>query len=502
MKERSYREWDCVRGWSLYTDNPNDKPKSEKIVEATSALLRINDVPGEGKEAWREGVFVMQYPHWVLPKSPVFIQCLKSYVRDFSETKQRLVLVVPEGFQLPKELENDIVMMDLDLPSRTELSDIYRRIADASFGDNQMQKELFPPGEVESIISIGSGMTEMEFETAVGRAMVSNKATFPNIPLQDFCRVVRESKTEVVRRSEVLELMSAGRMEDVGGLDILKGWVAKRRVCFSKDAKAFGVDKPKGIALIGPPGTGKSVSAKAIAALLGIPLIRFDVGKVFNSLVGESESRVRSALKLMEAMSPCVAFVDEVDKAGIDPRKGGGDSGVGQRVMGALLTFMQESQADIFWIMTANRVDSLPPEMLRKGRLDEVFAVLPPNNIERLEVLRIHLRNRKQDPDAITDLALAVDASNGFVSAELEAAVKEAIVDSYHANCSAVTGAAIATHLFNMKPLSVAFPEDFEKMRAWAEANAKPASSPSAEQASRPRERSRAGTGGRKVELN
>lgn len=171
----------------------------------------------------------------------------------------------------------------------------------------------------------------------------------------------------------------------------------------------------------------------------------------------------------------CVAFIDEIDKAGLDPRQASGDSGVSKRVIGSILTFMQESAAPIFWLFTANRVDGLPPELLRKGRLDEVFAVLPPNTVERREVLRIHLRNRNQDPDTIEDLEVAVAESSGYVSAELEAAVKESVIIAF-ADGTPITGELIAEQLRNMKPLSVAFADDFNAMREWAANNARLAS--------------------------
>jgi SpoVK/Ycf46/Vps4 family AAA+-type ATPase len=320
-------------------------------------------------------------------------------------------------------------------------------------------------------------MTEFEFETALSKAFITHKALMPNVPLEKVNEVMLETKTDVVKRSEVLELMEPVNMKDVAGLDLAKEWIGKRKKCFSDAAKDFGVDVPKGICAIGPPGTGKTLFAKAIASVLQVPLIRFDVGKVFGGIVGQSEERSRSSLKQIDAMAPCVVLIDEIDKAGIDPRQGGGDSGVSKRVMGAILTHMQETKAPVFWVLTANRVDGLPPELLRKGRLDEVFAVLPPNATERLEVVKIHLRKRKQDPAKIKGLDAIVTRSEGFVSAELEAAVKEAVVEAYDSN-KPVTAELIVRQLEGMKPISEAFAEDFTRMREWAESNARMASTP------------------------
>lgn len=219
--------------------------------------------------------------------------------------------------------------------------------------------------------------------------------------------------------------------------------------------------------------TGKTASGKAISSVLGIPMLKFDVGRVFQSLVGQSEERVRNALKLVDTMAPCVLLIDEVDK--MFQVGSGGDSGVGQRVLGTMLTWMQETKSPVFLIVTANRTENLPSEFLRRGRLDEVFNVTVPNEVERLEIMKIHLRKRKQDPEAITGLEEAVERSNGYVSAEIEAAVKDAIIEAFTTN-QPVTGALIAEQFQYMVPLSVAFKEQFDRMAEWAQNNARPAS--------------------------
>jgi SpoVK/Ycf46/Vps4 family AAA+-type ATPase len=278
-------------------------------------------------------------------------------------------------------------VVDLDLPTAAELHETY---VDTIDNLNPASRPSFEAEEVTRLINAGLGMTTTDFENALSRALVRNRAKLPNVSLDDLATTMMALKTEVVKRSEVLEVMPSGSMDDVGGLENLKTWTAQRRHCFTAEAREFGVDVPKGCALIGPPGTGKSLSAKAIAYELGIPLIKFDVSRVFSSLVGQSEGKVRAALKQVDAMAPCVAMLDELDKA-FDMNSGGGDSGVGKRVLGSILTHMQESDKPVFWVMTANRVDGLPPEMLRKGRLDEVFSVSVPEDGERMEVLRIHL---------------------------------------------------------------------------------------------------------------
>jgi len=338
------------------------------------------------------------------------------------------------------------------------------------FGD---KRPKFTPEEKRKVMAAAAGMSQHEFETGFSRAVVTHRKKLPNVDAQLIIDEVMKAKIEVVKRSEVLEVMSGVDMSTVGGLENLKEWLTMRAACFSQDAIDFGIETPKGIALIGPPGTGKSLVGKATSSLLGLPLIKFDISRVFQSLVGQSEERVRAALKMLDAMAPCVVFLDEVDKA--FQVGSGGDSGVSQRILGLILTHMQETPHPIFWVASANRVDNLPSEFLRRGRLDEVFSVSVPEADERLDIIKIHLKKRGKNPDDIDDLQAAVDKSNGYVPAELEAAVKDAIIEAYSKKVE-ITGELIGEQLANMKPLSEAFADQFNRMTEWADNNARPAS--------------------------
>lgn len=478
-----FKVWNIIGGWHSYDHaKPEAQPLRDKKINPQAAVKAIGDLDGDGTNVWASGIYVMDGLHPFLggasdKPDPIIVATLRQYAYALATNQTRLVIVVPESFVLPSELQHDIPVVDYDLPDREELSLVLTEVIESSFGDDTASSEMFTAAECEQLVSSACGMTRLEAESAFAQGVVRNMASFPNISFDDFNKVVLKTKTDVVKRSEVLELMSTGRLEDVGGLDQLKAWVAMRRKCFTQEARDFGADTPKGIALIGPPGTGKSISAKAIAASLGQPLIRFDVSKVFGGIIGQTEGRVAAALKQLAAMAPCVAFIDEIDKAGLDPRGGSGDGGVSKRVIGNILTFMSESPAPIFWLFTANRVDGLPPEILRKGRLDEVFAVLPPNASERRQVLDIHLKARKQDPSKLEGLDVAVAESEGYVSAELEAAVKEAVIQAFNSG-EPVTGEAISEQLRNMKPMSVAFADDFNAMKEWASNNARLASTP------------------------
>jgi AAA+ superfamily predicted ATPase len=480
--------WTISEGWRAYNRaDPNADPVVRPNTQDPLAGLRAIDTSKHN-----DSFFVMMYPHQPLAKNIVMIQILKEYAQKFPRTSKRVVLVVPETWSLPEELQNDIVVLDFEPPSEVERLTAYNRLV---ANIEPARRPNYTPADLNRILSVGAGLTRHEFVGTVAQALAEGRQLLPNLPIDSFCNTLAQAKVAAVRRSEVLDVLPAVSMDSIGGLDNLKEWVGMRRPCFTEEAKKFGIEPPKGIALIGPPGTGKSASAKAIASVLGIPLIRFDVGRVFNSLVGQSESRVRAALEMVNSMAPCVLMIDEADKAFAGQAGGtsGGDSGVGMRVLGAILTWMQETTAPVFMVVTANRVSGLPSEFLRRGRLDEIFSVTVPFAEEREQILKIHLSKRGKKPEEISDLAVAVERSNGYVAAELESAVKDALIVAFSKNIP-VTGELIAEQLAHMVPLSVAFEEDFSRMREWAENNARPASIAPGEnntmpRAARPRKR-------------
>jgi AAA+ superfamily predicted ATPase len=477
-KDLPFALWNVRDGWieQLPTDDPEKAPVKDGNVDPYKALMGILDVAGSGKNAKTKGVFVMHATHHWVSKSPGMIECLRHYVRDLAEVPRlRLVLIFPEGQNLPDDLKHDIPIIDFGLPNADERSKILSYIIESSTPDGEEVPDLFTKSQFEILVNSAGGMTEMETQTAFSKGIVLQRPDWPQINFEKYNGVVLDAKTEVIKQSEVLELMDSVPVEDVGGLEVYKEWIDTVSACLTPEAAAFGVDKPKGCVLIGAPGTGKSLVAKATASVLNQPLVKFDVSRIFASLVGQSEERARAAIKMLEAMAPCVALIDEIDKGLGGAHQGGGDSGVSKRVLGTILTAMQESTAPIFWIASANRVDSLPAELLRKGRFDEVFAVLTPNRVERESIFNIHLRKRKQSPDKITDLHVAVSAAKGYVGAEIEAAVKEAVKVAYVSGAP-LTGALLAEQLGMMKPLRVAFPEDFARMESWAENNARKAS--------------------------
>ena len=483
-KELPFFLWNVRDGWSKesHTDNPEVKTRPDGQADPYKALKRILDIDGGGTQKIEKGICVMHAVHHWIGKHPGILECLRHYVRDLSASSNlRLIMVVPESETVPDELQHDIPVVDFLLPDRDEVEKIYNYVIESSTPENQETPEMYSKREQEKILSSASGMTQMEAEVALSKAIVENKPpkdsgkNWHDIPFSSFNGSILKSKTEIVKQSEVLELLEPLPMSEVGGLENYKEWVRLVADCLTPEAQEAGVDKAKGAVVVGPPGTGKTLLGKTTGTVLNRPLVRVDISKCFAGIVGQSEGKARSAIKQLEAMAPVVALIDEVDKALGGAHKGGGDSGVSQRVLGIFLTAMQESKADIFWILTANRVNNLPSEMLRKGRMDEVFAVLPPNRVEREAVFKIHLKKRKVDPSKVSGLDAAVDASKGYVSAEIEAAVKEAKKLSFQTS-KPITGDMLCHQLRIMKPISEAFPEDFAAMEQWAKNNARNAS--------------------------
>ena len=478
LKGLPFGVWNVRDGWKKTTAAEQDV-KPDATVDPYKALKRISDIDGDGNNKWDKGIYVMHAVHHWLGKHPGMIECLRHYVRDFSENSSlRLVLICPEGELLPFELQHDIPVVDYDLPTKEELMEVYDYILASSTPEGEDVPKMHTAKQIESILSSASGMTQMEVEVALSKAIVENKPAdkeWYEIGFDSFNSTILTAKTEVVKQSEVLELMPSIPLREVGGLENYKEWIKVVAACLTPEATQAGVDKAKGVVVVGPPGTGKTLLGKTTSTVLGRPLVRVDISKCFAGIVGQSEGKARAAIKQLEAMSPVVALIDEVDKALGGAHKGGGDSGVSQRVLGIFLTAMQESKADIFWILTANRVNNLPSEMLRKGRMDEVFAVLPPNRTEREAIFSIHLKKRNVAPSSVEGLELAVEASKGYVSAEIEAAVKEAKKLSFQLNRE-LTGEDLYNQLQMMRPISEAFPEDFAEMERWASNNARNAS--------------------------
>lgn len=481
--------WNDVYGWKVFTgqDRTVGVPvdADSPVGNFYQALRRIlgfkigeNTSNASSRFDYEKGTayIVMEGTSPHLGLLPMTTTLLKDYAYSFPETLMSLVLITSESYTIPEELAHDILVVDFDLPTKTDLRHAWEStVANQYESKNLPIPETYIPGDsVDALVNAASGMTILEAETAYSRAFTLNDRLFPDIPVENLLAQVHRSKEDIVKKSQTLEMVNPIPVDSIGGLELLKDWFITRSVCFSEEARKAKVDAPKGVALIGPPGTGKSVCSKAVASILNLPLVRVDLGRLFGSLVGQTEARTRTMLKELEAMAPCIVWVDEVDKAGLSSGANG-DSGVSSRLLGSLLTHMSENESGLFWIFTANRTENLPSEFLRKGRLDEVFSVLPPTWAERRQIFDIHLSKRGINIDDIVDFDQVLTESRGFVSAEIEAACKEAKVLSFYRNVP-VTSSLLRSTLKGIIPISEAYKDQFDAMTEWAQNNARPSS--------------------------
>jgi len=324
--------------------------------------------------------------------------------------KPHNIILISSSWEPPAELDDSLTILDLPLPNKNDLKALLSNIAKTS--GQALENEV-----LEELTRACSGLSEARVRQVAARALAKRG----RMGKEDL-REVLEEKRQSIARSEVLEFCETkATKSDIGGLDILKAWLDQRYVAFSDEAQAFGLPLPRGVLLVGPQGTGKSLTAKAIAHSWSMPLLRLDVGRLFAGLVGASEARTRETIQRAEAMAPCVLWIDEIDKAfGGDSRSDGGTS---QRVLANILTWMAEKSSAVFVVATANGIEKLPGELLRKGRFDEIFMLELPTTEERFSILKLHINQRRTDLNI--PLETIVDRTNGFSGAELEQTVIE-----------------------------------------------------------------------------
>ena len=450
---RKFYSWSLTAGFSP----PMPHVEGSKISPELEALARVY-------EANEAAVFLLKDFHPYM-RDPRVIRLLRDIAGRLRGRSQTLVLMGPT-LNLPTELEKDVTVVDFPLPGADEIGDLLDRAADAVRGTPGVDVDLTPE-EREAIIKSAQGLTRDEVESVFARSLVE-KRTF------ELGTVLRE-KQGIIRKSGLLEYYPVSdRMGDVGGMDALKHWLEMRGKNFTDEARAYGLPAPKGVLLLGVQGCGKSLIAKAIAAQWRLPMLKLDVGRIFGSLVGQSEENIRKAIKTAESVAPCVLWADELEKGFAGANSSGvSDGGTTARVFATFLTWMQEKTSPVFLIATANDVTALPPEMLRKGRFDEIFFVDLPKTDERRQIFRIHLEKRDRDA-SLFDLDELASLSEGFSGAEIEAAVVSAMATAF-ASDREVTMADLAGEVRQAVPLSRTMAEDISALRMWAATRARPA---------------------------
>ena len=352
-------------------------------------------------------------------KNPKVISLMKRIAENnlYKDNYHATIFILSDIVVIPKELENYITVFDIPLPTTKEILDIIKEFVE----DMCITVEEDTIGDIA--ISF-KGLNEFQIKQILNLAYQDGGC----IDKEDKLLILNE-KEQFIKKSGMLEIVNFNEsIDDIGGLENLKDWLLRKAKVFSNLDKAikFGVDVPKGIMIIGMPGCGKSLTAKATASLFEIPLVRLDVGRLLGKYVGESEENMRKALQLAEAISPCVLWIDEIEKAFAGVGGDGGGNDVTTRLFGQFLTWMQEKENTVFIVATANDISRMPPEFLRKGRFDELFFVDLPNGEERRKILDIHLKKRKKWNKEIDSIAL-IKETDGFNGADLEAVVKDTI---------------------------------------------------------------------------
>ena len=474
-------KWDLIT-WSIASGlKAGNKQFDAGTVEPKKAIDTCESIAQTGKKT----IFVF---YDILPiignpqSGAIYQRRLKEFALNIRTTGYNCscILVSPSA-EISGSINSEITVLDYPLPAK---EDVTRQVIEFmdSYKDMPGVKEMDASKEtIAALTNAALGLTNAEIENSLARALAEDG----KLNMNDVASIIKEKK-QIIRKSGILEYVENDlSLEKVGGLSVLKRWLNLRGKTFSDDAKTFGLNPPKGVLLVGIPGCGKSLTAKCVARTWNMPLLKLDMGKIFGKYVGDSEANIRQALKTAEAIAPCVLWIDEIEKglAG-----GGSDGGTSSRVFGNILTWMQDKTSPVFTFATANNIRNLPPELLRKGRFDEIFFVDLPDYEERKKILEIHIKAVKRDAakydlDKLARLSGEenLGANIRLAGAEIESWVKDSLMEAYARKTNGDENADLSmedfeTVLQRMVPMAKMRQEDFKNLRDWANENAVSAS--------------------------
>ncbi|HVK45221.1 MAG TPA: AAA family ATPase [Micropruina sp.] len=470
---RQVYTWSTANGFAALGQPGNAETRTPHAALTAAAALTMPSV-----------VVLLDLHPWMgtnaSPPDTQLVRALKDTVRYYKDgpVPRTLVLISPTP-HIPADLESLVTLVDFPLPTEQQIRATLDGMIARNSSAGALKVELGAAG-AERLAKAALGLTAFEAEYAFARSMVDDgRLTDDDIAL------VQEEKRQIVQKSGVLEVVKANvSLDDIGGLENLKTWLRKRNGSWLDEAAAYGLPAPKGVLVTGVPGCGKSLTAKAMASAWSLPLVRLDIGRVFGGLVGASEQNMRTALRTAEAIAPCVMWIDEIEKGFASGASGAGDSGTSARVFGTFLSWMQEKTAAVFVMATANQIALLPPEMMRKGRFDEIFFIDLPTDVERRVIFAIHLKARLKAGPALGALVVddplldrLVQATEGFSGAEIEQVVISACFDAFNERRH-LTAEDMLHGIANTVPLSVTQAEQIADLRAWADVRAVAASAP------------------------
>lgn len=388
----------------------------------------------------------------------------------YAETLKSVIFLSP-ALVIPEEMQKDIAIFDFPLPSECEILDKLQEMID----DNVNLKVNINDTEKAQLARAATGLTLQEAENAFARAIITRGCLD-----MDSIDIIFEEKNQVIKKTGILEFIHSDlKADDIGGLENLKKWLLKRDNSWTEEADKYNIPAPKGVLITGVPGCGKSLTAKAMSSMWRLPLLKMDFGKIFSGIIGSSEENMRRALSTAEAVAPSILWVDEIEKGLSSVGSGhNGDSGTSTRVFGTFLTWMQEKKAPVFVVATANNISELPPELLRKGRFDEIFFVDLPTRKERKDIFKLHLMKRLNNEYIkshleITDELLnrLADATEGFVGAEIEQAVVSGLYEAFFEK-RPLEEKDLTYAITNTVPLAVTQAEQIHRIRQWANVRA------------------------------
>lgn len=457
--------WDCCDGLQAYGGAAIDA----QLTDPVNALRRLRE--SQDRQVW----FMRDLGAWW--KDPMVCRTLRSTARALPmsprDSARSIILLAPSIAEMPAELAGHATVYEWPLPDRAEIGELLDRAIEA-LPDSMKAAALLFNGAREAAIDAAVGLNAEEVQACYARSLIKSKRIDP--------AMVAAEKKRVVARERVLEWIDppVAGLDAIGGLDLLKDWLGTRKAAFGAKARAYGLPAPKGALLVGVPGCGKSLTAKAIAAAWAMPLLRLDMGALRSKYVGDSEANIRKALRLAETVAPCVLWLDEVEKALAGATQGAADGGVSADALGVILSWMQDRAGSVFVIATANDVSKLPPELLRKGRFDELWFVDLPTYQERAAILRAALAaHRVGQPDDWLPEELG-QLTRDFTGAEIAALVPDAMYRAFAEGGRAVSAADLVAAAQSTVPLAKTAAERLKAVREWAQGRARPASTPEA----------------------
>jgi len=416
-----------------------------------------------------EAAFILKDFHRHM-EDPVVVRRLRDVGQKFSKNRRTVVLIAP-SIKMPPELASLVEYLDLPLPDKHRLRQIIDEMI-VRVGKTRTLRRSLDASGLDVMAGNLRGLTEEQAERAVSQAIVTRYGLTAEIVTD-----VLQAKKEMLRRSEMLDFVDVSNtLANVGGLENLKRWLGQRRGTWEEQARVFGLEPPRGVVILGVQGCGKSMCAQAIAGEWKLPLVKFDTAAIFDKYIGETEKRIQKVFEVAEELSPCVLWIDELEKvfAGSGSDSASADAGVSSRLLAAFLSWMQERKAPVFVAATCNNVSALPPELIRKGRFDELFFVDLPNQAERKQIFALELLRRNRHPGEF-DLDQVATVARGYSGAEIEAAVQTALYAAFSSKQPLATSLLIDA-LARTVPLSTTRAEEIQELRDWARARAVPAS--------------------------